>query len=296
MKREIQAGESSFQQCKPLLGTYVEISLSGALSKDELFELSLAGFTEIERIQQLMSFHDTESELSRINQSAHLEIIHISQEMLEVLTLALQLSEMSDGLFDLSVGSELVRRGILPSQLERPKQQTRLRDQANWRAIQLEGNQLQFLEPLQLDLGGIAKGYAVDRALSVMSRMKTTTNEAIDIVINAGGDLCMNHWQGRDIEIRTPISGGKSTMKVPMQNQALATSAAYFLEHDQVIINPQSGQPISTDQSISIFASSCMLADAMTKIAALMQDPSHIMQHFSATGLILNLEESVKTL
>ncbi len=274
---------NSIRQCKPLLGTYVEIHLTADLDDDALLDLSLAAFDEIERIQKLMSFHDPESELTRINQSAHLGAIEISTDLWNVLYFAQKLHHASGGFFDPAIAPELVRRGLLPDHGGAPART------AGWECVRLIEGAIHFTAPLKIDLGGIAKGYAVDRALAIIG-------DAVDATVNAGGDLAMTRWQGRDVEIRTPESNGRETITVPMENRALATSAAYFLQDQQVIFDPHDRLPLAGKRSVSVFAHSCMVADALTKVALLMSEPAEVVKNFDAAGFIMSLEGALKRL
>ncbi len=274
---------NSIRQCKPLLGTYVEIHITADEDDDSLLDRSLAAFDEISRVQRLMSFHDAESELTRINQSAHLGEIEISPDLSRVLAFAEKLNRTSLGYFDPAIAPELVRRGLLPDHGNLTDQTSR------WNSVVLQESSIRFLEPLKIDLGGIAKGYAVDCALAVIGH-------GMDATVNAGGDLAMTHWQGRDVEIRTPGSGGRATVRKAMENRAIATSAAYYLGDQQVIIDPHDGCPFPGKQSISIFSKSCMVADALTKVALLMPNPASVIRDFDATGFIISLEGEVNRL
>ncbi len=272
---------NTLRQCRPLLGTYVEIHLTADEDDDALLDRSMTAFEEIQRLQRLMSFHDPVSELTRINQTAHLGEVEISHDLWRVLAFAGDLFEASGGYFDPTIAPELIRRGLLPDHGNTVK------GYADWSSVSLTENSIRFSAPLQIDLGGIAKGYAVDRALHVLG-------SGVDATVNAGGDLAMAHWPGRDVEIRTPASGGRETVRVPMENCALATSATYYLAGEQVILDPYYMRPFPGKQSVSIFAKSCMIADALTKAALLMPDPARALREYGASGIIISLEGHLK--
>ncbi len=274
---------NSIRQCRPLLGTYVEIHITADEDDSAILDRSLAAFDEIGRIQKLMSFHDPDSELTRLNQTAHLAAVEISHDLWRVLAFSQELYRASGGIFDPTIAPELVRRGLLPDH-GNPAHVI-----SSWDGVVLTETSIRFAGPLKIDLGGIAKGYAVDRALSAIG-------EAVDATVNAGGDLAMTRWQGRDVEIRTPGSGGRDTFTMPMENRSLATSAAYFLADQHAIIDPRDRSPFAGKQSASVFAQSCMVADALTKIALLMPDPSEVLQNFDASGFIIGLEGAMKRL
>ncbi|WP_411826414.1 FAD:protein FMN transferase [Luteolibacter sp. AS25] len=265
----------AIRRCIPLLGTYVEIEVDGAFHEDELLDVSSAVIDEISRIQVLMSYHDPESELSKINRLRAGGELGISRDMLKVLEFALDLGERTAGKFDVTMARHLVARGILPD-LEFP-----VKEGASWRDIRLEGDLLRVDSELAIDLGGIAKGYAVDCAQKVC-------DPEMSVVINAGGDLTMSEWEGKSAAIRVPGSEGR-LVSIPMRASALATSAAYFsTDGMNPIVNPSDGKPAGGDTSYSVFAGSCMIADALTKVAFLVDDCSSIFSHYGATALQLD--------
>lgn len=286
---------NTITRCKPLLGTYVEVSITADVANQVLLEMSDAAFAEIEQIQQLMGFHDPDTELSQLNRKAHLKPCHVSPHMVKVIGQALQLSELSEGVFDITIAPELIKQGLLPEANQQVS--------GNWENIQLEDDQLYFNQPLLIDLGGIAKGYAVDCALAVC-------NLEADVVINAGGDLRMSHWQDKQVAIRHPELESGEMISVDMQNTALATSAPYFVEEQKPfgmtagikddmkggmnngqkssMICPFSRQPVNYQQSVSVFAPSCMLADALTKVAVLERHFEPVLQTFGAEALVVN--------
>jgi thiamine biosynthesis lipoprotein len=274
---------NTLRRCRPLLGTYVEVHISADADDDCLLDLCEAAYGRIARVQSLMSYHEPESELSRINRTAHLEPVPISAETHEVLAFALRLCAASGGCFDPTVAPGLVRRGLLPDQGGDAE------CAHGWQVIELGVDRVAFSRPLRLDLGGIAKGYAVDQALAVIGNRH-------DAVVNAGGDLAMTRWQGRDVGIRTPGSDGRETLTFSMENRCLATSAAYYHENGHAILRPDSLAPLECMDSASVFAPSCMVADALTKVALLADDAASVMKVFDATALLIGLDGAVKRL
>lgn len=256
---------NQLSRCKPLLGTYVEIELGADLNDEQLIDISQTAFAAIEQVEALMSFHRPDSELSKINHYAARHACPVSEAMHEVLSMALKLSALSDGVFDISVAPSLVRQGSLPLARINEAQH------ADWTAIDLGCDSVSFKRPLLLDLGGIAKGYAVDCAMA-------TIPEGVAASINAGGDLRLNEWQNQQVSVRLP-SNPEQLVALPMMAEAMATSANYFTElvgvdakPASVMILPASGEPVVEAYSITVFANRCMLADSLTKWAFL--DPA----------------------
>ena len=254
---------SSLARCQPNLGTYVEISVSGDVSEDELISASNAAFLKINLIQSLMSFHDEESELTRVNRYAAREPVPISLETKFVLEQALRLSEKTNGLFDITVAPRLVASKALPNH------NFDLSPTGTWRDIILIDNEVRFTKPLLLDLGGIAKGYAVDQAINAV-------DDSINITVNAGGDLRMRPWRGNQVEVRHPRSPHSESIQIQMKNRAVATSATYYSENGVLIVSKEPSASINPNEniSVSVFAKDCLLADALTKVAYL--DPDMI--------------------
>lgn len=269
--------KNTINRCKPLLGTYVEIELSGDYEEGYLLDMSCTIYDRIEQIQNLLSFHDENSELSYINSNAFFHSCKISREMSDVLKQALKFSELTDGLYDVCIASELVKNGFLPDR------SIRVDESANYKDIEVHGNEIRFNKRLQIDLGGIAKGYAMDEALRVVG------DEGVRVIINAGGDIISNNWEDRMIDIRVPELGKKEFMDMKMKDKAVATSSSYYFDNNKnPIISPKSRKMIEDKRSVSVFASNCMIADALTKIAFLDKNANKIMNLFSAKMIFIN--------
>ena len=121
---------------------------------------------------------------------------------------------------------------------------------------------MRFARALLVDLGGIAKGYAVDRAMALIPA-------DIGACVNAGGDLRMSHWRQEHFEVRVPGSPPRAPIRLPMRNAAVASSIGCPGDHLGMIIDPHKRRPVGDARSYSVFAASAMRADALTKIACL---------------------------
>jgi len=273
---------NSITRCKPLLGTFVEISLEGDASDKALIAESSKAFSAIEKIDLAMSFHRPESELSRLNNCALLQAHTLSEEMCFVLTQALYLSKISEGHFDISVAGRLIAKDQLPQK----EQSVDL--SANWQDIEITERRIRFHKPLLIDLGGIAKGFAVDRAIeSIDPEIKAT--------VNAGGDLRMTDWHNQLINVQSPVNPS-AVIELPMLAPAVATSATYYLDEGRSVIYPKgSTEAQQSANSYSVFAKNCLLADALTKIAFLnVPAAGDILQHFNAYARVINSVHTVR--
>jgi len=250
-----------------------------------LIDLSNLVFDEIEEIEKKMSFHNPESELYYLNREAASHPCVISDDMSVVLMTALQLSQQTNGRYDISIAPELVSQGLLPEN----QAGVDVGERGNWQDITLIGNRLYFEKPLLLDLGGIAKGYAVDKAFLAIGE------QVHDVVINAGGDLRMKQWQGKDVEIKAPGFGESGSVNVTMRGPALATTASYYMGKNlSAIVDPKTKKRVHDPRSISIFAPSCMVADALTKVVLLAENSADVVESMQASALLVEPDGAIK--
>jgi thiamine biosynthesis lipoprotein len=275
---------NSLRRARPLLGTLVEIRASG--DEGILSAAIGAAFDEIERIQKKMSFHDPQSDVSRLNRDAFLQPVKIDPQTWEVLSAARVISEASDGAFDITVAPQLVDWDYLPATTISA---CAVRHDGYRRIELLPDSHVSFSEPALIDLGGIAKGYAVDRACAVLDE-----RGIVDYVVNAGGDLRVG-IAPEPIHVRHPLSPGEFIPIAMLSNAAVATSAAYFAGKQLLgatihpIITPKTGASTPLPGSISVFSKDCMTSDALTKVVAIFGDDARdILQRFSAQACLLS--------
>lgn len=270
--------DTQVQRCKPLLGTYVDVNLSGPLPRAELMALSQVAFNRIQDIHSAMSFHEPASELSRLNRAKVNDWTPLSDDMRAVLEFALELSRVSAGVFDVTVAPQMVRLGLLP----RPE--GGVEDKANWLSIQLGGWGARFHESVMIDLGGIAKGYAVDMAIEAL---REVVPASVRFSVNAGGDLRFSDPEDERVKIRSLKKGGGTIILKP-PFASVATSGSYFVDNaPSAIIDPSTAACVGMDaRSVSVFADSCMTADALTKIVALVPDTEKLLTRYNARALV----------
>jgi thiamine biosynthesis lipoprotein len=238
-------------------------------------------FAAIEQVQSLMGFHDPESELSQINAISHLEPIRIHSWTAEVLAIAKEIHIESQGIFNCGIGHRLVEAGLLPRYVN-------LHDHSfggieNLRFI--EPNLVQSKLPLCLDLGGIAKGYAVDKAVEVLFAHDIQSGS-----VNAGGDMRVFGNLTKDIKIRNPSLPHELIQIGKMKVGAIATSSLYFSKRDadakSYMVNPLNHEYIEFSESYSVIANECVYADALTKVVSISGNTQHpCLSHFSAQAI-----------
>jgi FAD:protein FMN transferase len=254
---------AAHRRCAQLwLGTIVEIAAEAA--EPALVDAAIgAAFAAIARIHRALSNHNPASELSRVNRRAAEQETAISLDLRAVLACALAVAERSDGAFDPTQGAGMAALGFLPPQSTTQRV-------ASWRDVHLEPRGVAFARPLALDLGGIAKGYAVDCAVHALR-----AHGAAAGVVNAGGDLRVFGERDEAVHVRR---GGAQVGVLPLVRirDGAVASSAYASQRRFVagrwatpLIEPRNGLPIMSTRTVSVVAPTCMVADALTKVVAL---------------------------
>ncbi len=255
---------TEIRRARPLLGTLVEIRASAG-GPQALVQAAIdAAFAAVERVQRLMSFHDADSEVSALNRDALRQPLRVDAQTWAVLAAAQRLSRLSEGAFDIAVGARLQDWGYLPP-TPGPVQAACV---GNWSDIELlDDARVRFHRPLRIDLGGIAKGYAVDCAIDTLRQAGIEA-----ALVNAGGDLRALGQQPQPVQLRHPQHPALAAHALSLCNEALATSANYYSRRASgaaeisPLLDPRSRQPWLGSTSVSVRAADCMSADALTKL------------------------------
>ena len=240
----------SVQRARPSLGTLVQIRVEGQGETVALRAID-AAFAEVAQIHRLMSFHDAGSDLARVHRARIGEQVSIDARTREVLACALRVAAASGGAFDPTVAARQVERGYLP----RPVSAFAPDPGANWHDIELLEDAVILRKPLWLDLGGIAKGYAVDRAIDILIGAG-----AQQACVNAGGDLRLAGARAERVRVRD--GNAVVIAAVELADAAIATSTTAATSH----LDGESGESIAEGASVAVVASTCMVADALTKV------------------------------
>lgn len=265
-------------RCKPLLGTFVEI----IVEDQSKFSISVEdAFLHIEQVQSLMGFHNPGSDLSKINARAHLEGVRIHPWTAAVLSIAKEIHIQSEGIFNCGIGHHLVEAGLLPKHL--------IHGAHSFGGIEdvvfVEPTLVRSYLPLCLDLGGIAKGYAVDQATEILQTHGISSGS-----VNAGGDMRVFGNHARNIQIRNPSNPHELIQIGSMKSGAIATSGLYFAKRDtrlkSFMVNPLNQEHVEFSASYSVIANECVYADALTKVVSITGNTQHpCLSHFSAQAI-----------
>lgn len=249
-----------YKRLRPLLGTYVEIGIDPQISDPE--KIVTRAFRAIEKVHQLLSFHDSKSDLSSLNQSS-LKFVELNPLSIEVLKKAQAMTKASGGLFNFTVGGTLVRSGFLPVH-----QRNEFLDAGDFSDLELNGRKARLKKPVRITLDGIAKGFAVDLAVQTLKKAGVTSG-----YVNAGGDVRI--FGSAQVPLYLRNNHGSLEKLGLFSNTAIATS------HNSKKKNPRfPGHIVSTTKkpilngTWTVLAKSAWKADALTKVASQIADPA----------------------
>ena len=269
----MEAAPDSIRRARPLLGTFVEIAVAGA-PVAAMEAAAEAAFAAVATVHRLMSFHDPDSDVSRLNREAASDAVRVHDWTYRVLETAAELNRRSTGMFDVAVAPALQRLGI---QL-------------------LPGHHIRFAHPgVKIDLGGIAKGFAVDCAVAALRRHGIT-----DALVNAGGDMAAFGSRGHAVDIRDPRRPDRPMCQVALRNAALASSAGRFDPArsgevgDTAVIDPATALPVRAVRGATVRAPSCIIADALTKVVMTAGEAAApILEHYGAHALFMSAQGDI---
>jgi len=251
------------QRAQPWLGTLVEIRVDGLAEVAAVAAIDTA-FAEIAEIHRCMSFHESDSDLARLHRARVGSTVPIDPHTSNVLHAAMTFAQESRGRFDPTIAAQLVAWNFLP----RPQNSIEPDPAASWRDIELlPDSRVRLQRALWIDLGGIAKGYAVDCALRILRDAG-----AMAASINAGGDLAVFGTAPHTVHVRDPRAPQNILPLLELRDAAVATSAGYFERRRAASgwlgphVHGNRRRAVGTHSSVSVIAPSCMHADALTKI------------------------------
>jgi FAD:protein FMN transferase len=255
---------------KYVMGTVFEIAAYQDSSQDVSDAIEKA-LREVVRIDDLFSNYKPESALSTLNRSAHLRTKRVPSDLYLVIEKAVELSKISEGKFDISIAPlvNLWKVALSGEATPTAAQEREVRDCVGYEKIVLTPpDQITFRSPcLQLDLGAIGKGYAVDRAGEILR-----ASGVRDALINAGGStiLAMGSPPGQSawlVHLRDPSR--QIDPYVMLKDESVSTSEqslASLLGQDSPghIIDPVTGRPLKTEFSVSVIAPNGTMSDGLS--------------------------------
>ena len=252
------------------MGTIIRVELWHD-QKEQANQAIQAVIDEMHRIDYLMSPYKPDSELSIINKLAAKQAVVISDELFNLIQRSIQFSKRTQGAFDItfaSVGSLYdYRKKIKPEPSERLSKLPAI----NYRHIKIDPTKKTIAfsqKDVQIDLGGIAKGYAVDRAITLL-----TDRGIASAIVTAGGDSrILGDKRGRPwmVGIRDPRNKQALIAALPMTDAAISTSGDYerYFESDGIryhhIISPNTGESVHSIRSVTVLGTDATTTDALS--------------------------------
>lgn len=235
------------------MGTYVEVMAEPAagMSAAQVLRAVDAAYAAVEHVEARMSPHRPDSDVCRIAAAPAGAVLPIDPLTWDVLAMAVNLHEASAGLFDCAADAD--RPGASQAVLQL-----------------LPAAQVRVGAPVRVDLGGIAKGHAVDRAVEALRAAGVREGR-----VNAGGDLRVLGPAPQAIHVRDSTAPGRLRHLGDLADGAVATSAPGAGARLQArplhasIVDPRSGRALAGGASYTVVAPTCALADGLTKVLAL---------------------------
>lgn len=231
-----------------------------------------AVFDDMKRIDELMSTYKETSEISKVNREAASHPVRISAELFALLETAVKYSELSGGAFDITYASV----GYLFDYRAHKRPDQKAIDAAlpavDYRQLKLDkaARTVSFGKPgMRIDLGGIAKGYSVDRGIEILRRRGYQ-----HAMVNAGGDTrVLGDHQGKPwmVGIRHPDRKDEVILRIPLVDAAFSTSGDYERYFDEGgvryhhIIDPKTGQSPHAVRSVTLISDTATRTDGLSK-------------------------------
>lgn len=269
----LQARSQRFEFSQPHMGTQVRVIVY-APDATTASRASRAAFHRIAALDDTMSDYKTGSELMRLCRSAGGPPVRVSRDLFRVLARAQEVAQQTNGAFDVTVGPvvRLWRRARRRAELPDAAELTSARELVSYKYLRLDpkARTVQLLKRgMLLDLGGIAKGYAADAALTVLKRYGIAS-----ALVAAGGDIAVSAPPPGEAGWNVGIAPLDSPAQPParflaLQSAGVSTSgdAEQFVEiagqRYSHIIDPRAGQALTGHSSVTIVAPDATTSDAM---------------------------------
>jgi len=275
--------ESGYRE---IMGTFVQI-MAVAMNEKTAEGCVEEGIKQLELVDNLMSVHKAESEISRINRDAYRQAVTVSQPVFEVLQRSVEFSKLTDGAFDITVGPvvDLWRQAGKENQKPTESEVANAKAKIGYEKLILDAEEraVHFtVDGMRLDLGGIAKGYGIDLATAAMQQAG-----AIGGMVDVGGDI---RFFGTPPEGKRKWSVGLQEPKIDQKgdvshslvlvlevvDKAVTTSGDYrrFALIDgkrySHIINPSTSSSAEGLSSVTIIAQNATDADALATAVSVM--------------------------
>ncbi|MBC6998225.1 FAD:protein FMN transferase [Cytophaga sp. FL35] len=255
-----------------LMGSRFDITVVASSEDVGLINIDEAA-AEIERVEALISSWNPDSETSFINQNAGIKPVKVSQELFSLIERAVQVSQLTEGAFDITYASldNIWKFDGTMKEMPSPDLVKNSISNVGYQHILLDARQQTvFLakKGMRISFGAIGKGYAADKAKELL-----VSKQVVGGIINAAGDLTTWGTKANGekwlIGIANPLSAERIFSWLPVVESSVATSGNYekHFVHEGVkyshIIDPRSGYPTSGVNSVTVFAKTAEMSDAL---------------------------------
>jgi thiamine biosynthesis lipoprotein len=255
-----------------LMDTFVSIRVYDEDKDEKIIKKAIDNACEkMEKFEHQSSTFEDSSQVALINRYANKRTVALNEQIRDVIQTAQDFSYQTEGAFDITIAPLLRLWGfgyLDENELSVPDEDqiNKLVNSGDYRDIQLTPEGIRFNTDLSIDLGGIAKGYAVDLAITELEKEGIT-----DAIVDAGGDLrtlCGALTKGkRNVYIRHPRKKESFIARFPIDQKAVATSGdyeRYFIENTvryHHILDPRTGYPARGTVSVTVIGPTCTLCD-----------------------------------
>jgi thiamine biosynthesis lipoprotein ApbE len=291
-----------FKETRLVMGTYAEVSVYDT-DKEKAARAVDEALGEMERLDGLMSNYKPTSELSRINRDAPLAPTGCDPELLGVIEDSLDYSRLSGGAFDITVEPLASMWGFYEGKVRVPETDEieEILPAVSYKNIEIAagadgGSRLiSFSHPgTRIDLGGIGKGFAVDKAVDTLKRLEITS-----ALVNLGGNIyALGHPPGVDawkIGVQHPRDRDTLLGYLELKDKGVATSGDYerFVtingKRYSHILDPRSGMPVGKVVSVTVIADTAMEADALSTAAFILgpEEGEDLLEDIDGAGGII---------
>jgi thiamine biosynthesis lipoprotein len=273
---EVQPDLLRLESSADAMGSTYTVALYG-FDRDQMEAAVEAAFDEVRRLDRMLSNYRPDSELSEVNRFAAERPVKVTPDFFRLLQACLNYSRQSEGTFDITVGPLMKVWGFYrgSGRLPRKEQVAAALEKVGWKNILLdpENRTVRLARPgVELDPGGIGKGYAVDRMVEVLR-----DNNIRSAMVSAGGSSIYglgspgNEKDGWPVEIRDPKVASKTVAEVRLKDQSMSTSGSYekfFQAEGKIyshIMDPRTGYPAQGTLAVSVIAPHTLDSEAWTK-------------------------------
>lgn len=287
-----------------VMGTDAELAVVVEQGQRELADQALLQAQQrLARIEALMSTHLEQSELSQLNNARAGQLVQLSDETMDVLRLSRQLAQNTAGAFDITCKPllDLWRQAQKEDRLPTPQEIQQARLRVGWDKFRLAENGVtKTIDSASMELGGIAKKYAIDLAAEAMRQSGATGG-----LVNVGGDIrVFGRHRGSDIwevDIKNPFGGDKPLASLRLKNAAVCTSGNYerFYRIGQKqfshIVDPRTGTPADMVPSVTTVGPEAVSGAWATALSVLGEEGLTMLPDDLAAMLVLGSADDIKT-